>query len=327
MAGLTTLNDVLEATAKLPRAVLLGNGFSIAQSGGQFGYGSLLEHSGLAGDAPVRQLFEMLQTVDFEEVMHALEAAALVESAYADQRRSEQFRVDAGVIRDALIHAVRTVHPGIQFEIPEDDMAACADFLGKFQQVFTLNYDLLLYWVILNAPNNKHNDGFGLGAQIGGFRTFSEQAYCSVYYLHGALHLFLNDELETQKRISAGGIIDAIARSIKKRKQLPLFVAEGTSIQKASKIHSIPYLRHCYEQLSTIQGSLFVFGHSASGVDHHIYDAIFESRITIFVCFVHDPKNQLNAVAEKFAPYQVRREDVAFYYVDASSANVWGHTA
>jgi len=50
------------------RSLLIGNGFSIAQAGGQFSYSALLDKSGLQPASPIRQLFDALTTVDFELV-------------------------------------------------------------------------------------------------------------------------------------------------------------------------------------------------------------------------------------------------------------------
>ncbi|MEQ8287870.1 DUF4917 family protein [Thalassospira sp.] len=325
MPDTINFSEAIELTAESPRAVLLGNGFSIAQAGGNFDYANLLEYSGLEPGSPIRNVFRELNTIDFEEVMHALEQTSIIETAYDEEDRSVLFQNDANHLREALIHAVKEVHPAIQFDVPDEQHQACAAFLKQFANVFTLNYDLLLYWVILNAEERLHSDGFGLGDQVGGFRTFQEDAYCSTYYLHGALHLFLNRQLETQKRIvTTATIIDDIAASIRHRQQLPLYVAEGSSIQKKSKIYSIPYLRHCYEELTSLSGSLFVFGHSVADNDEHIYDAIFESKIEKFVFCVHRPEDGWDGIRESLARYAERRDDIEFLYVDASSANVWG---
>ena len=51
--------------------------------------------------------------------------------------------------------------------------------------------------------NQGIQDGFGLGEAIGSFRKFDPGGYCNTYYLHGALHLFADAELDTLKRIVA----------------------------------------------------------------------------------------------------------------------------
>lgn len=209
------------------RSLLVGNGFSIAQAGGQFSYSALLEKSGLQPGTPIRQLFDTLATVDFELVMRALQDAAQVENAYGAADRATMFRNDAAAVREALIHAVREVHPGIQFDIPEAQRKQCAAFLGSFENIFTVNYDLLLYWVVLKMGGHIFTDGFGLGETIGGFRTFSEGGACNTFYLHGALHLFLGPKLDTLKRIvTTSTIISDISDTIRARQELPLFVAD-----------------------------------------------------------------------------------------------------
>ena len=324
MDTLLPLTEAISLTAGHPRSVLLGNGFSVSRASGSFSYKNLFEHCALPDPSAIRSLFAALDTVDFERVMEALEDASVVETAYDATDRASLFKEAAATLREALITAIRTVHPSIQYEVPEHQNTACADFLANFENSFTLNYELLLYWVILNASALKHRDGFGLGKEIGGFRTFSEDADCSIYYLHGALHLFLSKQLDTQKRIlTSTTILDAISETIRRRGQLPMFVAEGTSAQKLSKIFSIPYLRICYDKLTAASGSLFVFGHSVSDNDAHIYDAIFESNIETFVFCVHNPAQNLPEMKERLARYRERRVDIKFLYVDASTANVW----
>jgi hypothetical protein len=227
-------------------------------------------------------------------------------------------------VREALITAVHKVHPGIQFDIPKAQRDACAAFLKNFQDIFTLNYDLLLYWVIVHAASKDFRDGFGLGDEVAGFRQFSVGGDCNTYYVHGALHLFLDEELGTQKRVvTTSTIIDEIATTIRQRQQLPLFVVEGAAVQKIARIRSVPYLNHCFDALASISGSLFVFGHSASDNDTHVYDAICRSKIKKAFIFVHEPATNLASTRERLAPYSERRKDIEWSYLDATSAKVW----
>jgi Domain of unknown function (DUF4917) len=138
------------------RSVLLGNGFSIARAGGVFNYANLLDKSDLPEQSPIRSVFRELATSDFEEVMRALEHAARIESAYKDAAKSEQFQQDAQAVRECLIRAVRNVHPDGQFVIPKDQLERCSEFICKFHKVFTLNYDLQLYWVIVQMAQESH---------------------------------------------------------------------------------------------------------------------------------------------------------------------------
>ena len=257
--------------------------------------------------------------------MRALEHAARIEAAYKDVAKSEQFQQDAQAVREALIRAVRAVHPDVQFEIPKDQVENCSDFLSKFKKVFTLNYDLQLYLVILRAAVKKHTDGFGIGPEVDGFRTFSEAGFCSTYYLHGALHLFQDEAGNTRKRVLTGStIIDDIAATIQRTRQLPLFVAEGTMIQKFKKINSVAYLRYCYKELKEIDREVFIFGHSVSNNDRHVYDAIFSSRrLNKLFFFVHNPVNDWSPLRERLAPFADRRKDVEIHYINSATARVW----
>jgi Domain of unknown function (DUF4917) len=78
-------------------------------------------------------------------------------------------------------------------------------------------------------------------------------------------------------------------------------------------------------RLSNIAGNLFIFGHSVSDNDIHIYDAIFSAANLkkLFFC-VHDPAKNLPLLREKLARFAERRKNVDIHYVDSATARVWG---
>jgi Domain of unknown function (DUF4917) len=161
------------------------------------------------------------------------------------------------------------------------------------------------------------------------FRTvFSFEKNRRGAYLHGALHLFSNEQREVLKLIRKGTtILTDIASKILTGPERPLIVSEGTAAQKISKIRSIPYLNICHEHLPKLSGSLFIFGSSASETDSHIYEAICESHSLsqIFFC-VHNPAS-LSDMCQKLARYQAMRRSISWSYVDAGTVNVWGSEA
>jgi len=317
-----SFEDAIERTKGEDCSLLIGNGFSIEH----FRYENLLNASGLEHDEPVRRLFETLGTFDFELVIRALEDAGLVEATYGNEAQADRFQGDANRLREALVHAVRTTHPGHREDI-EGQIPSCVRFLKHFKAIFTLNYDLLLYWVLVDA--DTFSDGFGLGTEANGFRgPFMEQAYCNIYNVHGGLHLFKRADGDVEKRIRGpSGVIDAIATSITEGKRLPLYVAEGTSSAKLGKINSVPYLRHCYDQLSDSAGNFFIYGHSASQNDAHIYRALFTSRdLNHLYFFIHQPTANLQAIDGELARYQrLYASHVDYIFVDAESARVWNY--
>jgi hypothetical protein len=320
--GVLSFAEALKEMARGPRNLLIGNGFSIAQGGTRFNYPTLLARSDLR-DRKILNVFRKLKTSDFEEVMRALEHAAAIEAAYGEAERSDMFQKDAAAVRDALIDGVRKVHPGVIFDIPEEQLTACAAFLKEFHLIFTLNYDLLLYWVIIKCLKGQHRDGFGYGKPIEGFRQFDASSKPTVFFVHGALHLFLSGQNETQKRVvTSGTIINDITDTIHRARKLPLFVAEGNDDQKKRKINSVPYLRYAYDRLGKSAGYLLIFGHSAGENDAHIYDAIANSKITtIYYCVFQ--LQELSEVQERLAR-RLGSNSRKVKYVDSGTVGVWG---
>lgn len=323
MPELISFGDAISATDGDDRALIVGNGFSAEY----FNYKTLLESSGLKGGTPIGNLFDELGTVDFEAVINALIQGSVVERAYGDDARSAEFIRDAQAVREALVSAVNNTHPshrddlGVKYE-------PAADFIGCFSSVFSLNYDLLLYWV--NLERGILKDGFGLGEYISGGRfrgPFREDAYCSLYNIHGGLHLFEQGELDVFKALDTGaGVISNIKEEIVTKQRLPVYVAEASSRDKMRKINSVPYLRYCYQVLKDNTAPVFVYGHSADENDAHIYRAIFNSGTKNLYFGVHEPdKKKLASLDGQLAKYQkTAGSNVEYQFYDSASATVWG---
>jgi hypothetical protein len=160
MPNVISFEDAMKKVGRKDRSLLLGNGFSARY----FSYRSLLDKAGLKKDDPVRVLFDRLKTVDFERVVDALEGASEVEMAYGNIEHAKQLLADADRVREALVHAIRGTHPAHREDI-EEVIPSCIAFLSWFDELFTLNYDLLLYWVSL-SDDARFPDGFGLALQL-----------------------------------------------------------------------------------------------------------------------------------------------------------------
>jgi uncharacterized protein DUF4917 len=320
MVNIISFEDAMKQAGENP-SLMIANGFSVRY----FTYANLLEKAGLDPGGPLLTLFKSLSTVDFEVVIRALEDAALVERAYNKEKRAALLLSEADKLRNALVHAVRVTHPAHKEDIA-DQIPACVKFLARFETIFTLNYDLLLYWVILENTK-QFKDGFGLAEDRDGFRwPFKTNAHCNVYNLHGGLHLFKTANDEVEKRIDQGdGVIDAIASTITASKRLPLYVAEGTSVQKLARIYSVPYLRHCYQRLEDSENAFFVYGHSASPNDAHIYDALFKSDISHLYFCVHKPTTtNVDELNGELSRHQKRNgSNIEYTLVDSETASVW----
>jgi hypothetical protein len=318
MPEVITFDEAIKATDGKDRSLLLGNGFSIKH----FSYETLLAASGIAAGSALRSVFDALKTVDFEKVVRGLENASVVEAAYGHVARATELSDDAQKVREALVQAVNATHPAHREDL---DYKSSAAFLRNFTAVFSLNYDLLLYWAMLEEA--KLGDGFGLGMQVGRFRgPFREDAHCSVYNLHGGLHLFADGDGDIIKAVhTRDGVIATITETIERKKRLPVYVAEGTSRQKMQKIESIAYLRHCYAKLRDNAATVFVYGHSADENDAHVYRAIFESGAKHVYFGIHKPDDEkLKTLDGQMAKYQKTwGNDTSYDFYDSESAKVW----
>jgi hypothetical protein len=133
--------------------LLLGNGFSISLKPDIFSYGSLYENADFSAAPHVPSLFDALGTNDFEIVINYLQKAAKVVEVYRPKliRLAASLRRDAEVIKDALVAAVARRHPDRPYDITANQYAACRVFLNHFDHIFTLNYDVLLYWTLMQT--------------------------------------------------------------------------------------------------------------------------------------------------------------------------------
>lgn len=336
------------------RHLLLGNGFSIACRADIFHYGSLFAQADFSAAPQVVDVFKALGTQDFEAAIHALENAASILPTYApaDPSTAATMLEHAGILKEILVQTIARNHPHIPSDIPDAKFWACRQFLANFLTgdkagcVFTLNYDLLLYWTLMHddmpfgqALELAKNDGFGNDedepdADYVVWQGETNAHSASVMFLHGALHLFdTGKELTKYTWVRKGVPLIDQAREALANNAFPLFVAEGTSVQKKTKIRHNAYLYQGFKQLTAnaMQGKhcMFIFGHSLAENDDHILNRIGRGRFRkIYVGIFGDPASawnqQIMLRAQSLAAMRLERWplDVAFY--DAASAQVWG---
>ena len=187
--------------------LLLGNGFSMAYDPKIFSYNALYDFVSALKDESLEKLFSAIKTKNFELIMSQLDTFVALLNAF-DSKEGLQDRIIAAreSLKQSLLNSVKALHPEHVFKIPEERSAACAKFLSHFLgsggQIYTTNYDLLLYWVLLRQGIPNCIDGFGrellnpLEAQNGEDQDWSELRWGpnrdtqNVFYLHGALPLF-----------------------------------------------------------------------------------------------------------------------------------------
>ena len=337
------------------RNLLLGNGFSIACSADIFTYASLFANADFSKIPEAKHAFEALDTQDFEEVIHALENGARLMPIYAPDHAEIPAAMleHATALKDLLVTTIASNHPDVPARIPEEKFVACRQFLSCFVgpandgRIYTLNYDLLLYWALMHddvaegrEPTElRKNDGFGNDEDDPdtdyvvwqGETTANAQR---IFYLHGALHLFdAGTELKKYTWIRKGEPLIVQAREAIAADSYPLFVSEGRSDQKKEKIKHSAYLHHGFKSLvsicQTTNQCMFVFGHSFAESDEHILSRLGRGRCPALFVGLHgdenSPGNQLlKQRAQQIAAMRNGHRPLAITYFDAASAHVWG---
>lgn len=320
--------------------LLLGNGFSIACRPNIFVYKRLFEQADFTALSPsVRGAFAALGTQDFERVIKALRDAAALLAAYPHipSGLAVQLAADADALRELLVRTIASSHPERPSDITEEEYAACKAFLAPFDTTYTLNYDLLLYWAFM------HNDEGTDPVSDDGFRTpdgDADAAYVTwepsntykqtLWFLHGALHLFdAGSEIQKYTWINTGVRLIEQVRGALQRNAFPVFVAEGTSDEKYTRIRHSDYLSKAYRSFSEITGALFIFGHSLAENDEHYLKRIEKGKLSHVYFGLHGdagtPANQAIIARALRLNSLGRKRALAVAFFDTASANVWGH--
>ena len=272
--------------------------------------------------------------------------AQIAEVFEADKKVVQNIRKATQTLKESLIEAIKELHPEHVFSVPEEKSKACAVFLNSFLaeggQIFTTNYDLLLYWVLMRNDIENATDGFGRDAEESDEwipsdeRQYSELRWGkykeiqTVHYLHGALQLFdTGVEVIKEEYTDEHFLLENIKARMEK-KEYPIFVTAGNGYEKLSHIVHNKYLANCYEKLSSIGGSLICYGFGFGDYDEHIISAInkaskkrkdengnwlpFLTSVYIGIYSDNDVKH-IKSIEKKFK--------VPVRLFDAKTANVW----
>lgn len=278
---------------KRQKHLLIGNGFSISYDNKIFSYNAL--HNFVMGnnDKITNDIFQILNTQNFELVMEQLDNFYNISKILgATQEFISKIETVSSELKSQLINSITELHPEHVFNIPEEKSKSCAKFLSEYIEndgnIFSSNYDLLLYWVLMQNDIKKCIDGFGRDAEnlnddkyineddieLSELRWGRNKAHQNIYYLHGALHIFDEGiEIIKEEYDNSQPILGKIKTQIDKN-HYPIFVTAGDGNQKLNQIMHNKYLSFCYDKLCQIEGSLVVFGFNFGEYDKHIIQAI-----------------------------------------------------
>lgn len=149
-------------------ALLIGNGFSINLIGSAFSFNNLITGLNSANfhANTMRDVFSDFDTSDFEKIVKALEDAHLINTRYG--LVVSQLQADSTVLRSELAACITRTHPSswtdTNFQINLEKVRKIRTELRLFSSLFTLNYDLLLYWLLIEGQYTaRFSDGFSYG--------------------------------------------------------------------------------------------------------------------------------------------------------------------
>lgn len=293
---LQTYLEVIESLDKKQRKkhLLFGNGFSMAFDKNIFSYNALSNFIETTGDPIIKRLFEKLNTKNFELIMQQLDDFCEIAEVFSDDKALvSKIKEASEKLKSSLIDAVKELHPEHVFKIPEEKSKACVSFLQEYLNkeglVFSTNYDLLLYWVLMRNGAQNSKDGFGrdLETELDEENyvepedlTYSELRWGkykreqTIHYLHGTLPIFDTGINIIKVEYDTGHYLLQNVKERIDKKEYPIFVTAGNGKEKLTHIMHNKYLSFCYEQLCNIQGSLVTFGFNFGEYDSHIIDAI-----------------------------------------------------
>lgn len=338
-------DEVLEAIKKQKRYLLLGNGFSMAYNPQRFSFTSLLDNAVEIGlitkTSPIYKVFTQFDTKDFEEVVKLLETSTKVLKTYGVLSKADEKKIldDSKYLKKYLVDVITNNHPDKITEISDDEFISSASFIKNFEKVYTLNYDLLLYWSCIKLQSFIEeeqikdsildiSDGFyDPHEQTTDYVVFgNDGASQNIYFLHGGLHIF-DKKSEIIKNTFSRTDKSLKEQTLKNLNKdiYPIFVSEGTSEQKKAKIIHNAYLNHCYKSLSSIgtkNSSLVIFGTLLKRNDTHIRKAILKSKVeNIYIGISNeDESKEFDDFIEQSSKLKKAKK---IYFYDYRTAKVW----
>lgn len=268
--------------------VFLGNGFSI-NINSALNYRSLFDKF-LTYLSPCEQsIFKQFNSTNFEGIQNKLTDALEVNAIFGiDINGIETTKKQ---LKCGLLNAIKDLHPSYSATDPQL-IFNLSQKLDWFEDIFTSNYDIFLYHIILTTAD-RYKRGNGVKRYQDYFRRadsglrFVEQplpGFKNIYYLHGALFLYgeCGREFKIQRKDKTDELLELIRLKIHIG-NLPIFVSEGRAKLKEETIAKSKYLSFCRSTFRSSRNNLVIHGFSFSDSDEHLIDDINAGRRKIAI--------------------------------------------
>jgi len=206
-AELPPWEDVAEYTDWT--GLLVGNGASMVVWP-EFNYRSLFE---IAKSGQVQHpltdddenLFDALETKNFEHVLASLKTAGIVNSALDIEADVLEERYES--TQRALFEAVHAIHVPWEY-VGAKTVPALFEGLRNYQFVYSTNYDLLLYWASMENGGKGFLDYFwGTGNRFDIADTdiwITHQRWTRILFIHGGISLATSERRRDPKGACRG---------------------------------------------------------------------------------------------------------------------------
>jgi hypothetical protein len=309
-----------------------------------FSYNALHDFISKQDDKDLSTILRVIETRNFEIIMQQLDNFSAIITAFGgDTKLKERLDAASAKLRMSLLEAVKALHPEHVFKIPEEQSKSCSYFLKVFLDsggnIYSTNYDLLLYWVLMRNSIIKHTDGCGRELENPGEYVSPEEQMWSeliwgkyrdeqnVFYLHGALPFFDNGVAVTKEEYDEYKYLLQKISARMEKGEYPIFVTAGDGQQKLNHIMHNQYLSYCYDSFCRAEGSLVTFGFNFGPNDEHIIDAINRAAKhgkkapaklwSVYIgVYSDEDKKHIEQIAGRFK--------CKLHIYDAKTAHVWG---
>ncbi len=309
--------------------ILIGNGASIA-FWDEFGYDSIFERAKAQRlehhlDDDDEDIFDAFNTTNFEQVLAALKTSRTVVGVLGRDTDFIKARYDS--IQSALFDAIHSVHvPWGTTLTFEKKLRAIRDELVQYRWVYSLNYDLILYWAVTSRRRGSGIVDFFWRSDLSFDPSDVEPLewasdWTRIVWLHGGIHLrrHINGTVYKERASpeTASNLLEKFKSSYTGQ-TTPLLVSEGTAEDKYRAITRSSYLEFGLRSLAGHEGGLVVFGSSLRSEDQHLVRAINEQPVAD-IAFSLRPSSKSSTIRQRKAELRAQFPSSNLYFFDSST--------
>jgi len=272
--------------------IFLGNGFSI-NINPALNYRSLFERFLSYLNPDEQTIFRKFNSTNFEGIQNKLADALEVNTVF--NLGSNEIVKALQQLKSGLIESIKDLHPNYSLIDPKT-IFSLSQSLDWFGNIYTTNYDIFLYHIILTTMDRYRRDKTVKQFQDffradGDHLSFTDQilnGFRNIYYLHGAL--FLYNENGSTVKVRRGSKTDELLDLVRLRihlGNLPVFVSEGKSAQKQATILRNKYLSFCQNSFRASTNMTVIYGFSFSDSDDHLIDLLNNNKRKLAIGLHH----------------------------------------